>query len=87
MWSQHILTNRKYIPLLPVQATVYVYPWSLESCLLLLHTLLLLLPFFWPRPAGTPEETAGNPHRPSPILSYPIPDHQIPRTPANHKKH
>lgn len=48
--------------------------------------LLLLLPSFWPRPAGTPEETAGSPHRPSPIPSSPTPDHQTPRTPANHKK-
>lgn len=66
---------------LPVPATVFVWPWCPANGLLLLHLLLLLLSS-WPRPAGAPAGTAGNPHRPSPTPSSPTPDHQTRRTPT-----
>lgn len=68
-----------------MRATVFVWPWSPANGLLLLHLLLLLLSS-WPRPAGAPAGTAGNPHRPSPTPSSPTPDHQTRHTPANQKE-
>lgn len=70
---------------LPVPATVSVWPWRPANGLLLLHLLLLLLSS-WPRPAGAPAGTAGNPHRPSPTPSSPTPDHQTRHTPANQEE-
>lgn len=79
-----IMSRNRKTKVLPGQATVCVWPWFPAAGLLLLHLLLLLLPpSSWPRPAGAPAETAGNPHRPSPTLVSPIPGRQTPRIPAH----